>query len=170
MQGYRAVHVIQGEHAVSDARDMLMLTVLGSCVAACLYDPVRRIGGMNHFLLPEGRDTRDIRHAAAAMECLVNAMLKAGAARERLRAKLFGGARVLTRLPDIGLRNGEAALAFLKGEGIPCDAADLGGNKARRVRFWPATGRAQTLLLDRPDPVITRERPAALTEPSIELF
>ena len=170
MQGCRAIHVIQGEHAVSDAEDVVLLTVLGSCVAACLYDPVRRIGGMNHFLLPEGRDAGDIRHASAAMEQLVNSLQKKGAVRERLRAKLFGGARMLAGLPDIGLRNGEAAREFLKGERIRCEAADLGGAKARRVRFWPATGRAQMLLLDRADPEFARQRPAPVAVASVELF
>lgn len=170
MQGFRSIHVIQGEHAVSEAEDVVMLTVLGSCVCACLYDPVRRVGGMNHFLLPEGRNRGDIRHASAAMEQLVNGLLKSGAARERLRAKLFGGARMLAGLPDIGLRNGEAAQAFLNGERIPCEAADLGGARARRVRFWPASGRAQMLLLDRTDPVVAQQRPKPLASASIELF
>jgi chemotaxis protein CheD len=167
---FRTLHVIQGEHRVSEGADIVMTTVLGSCVAACLFDPVRRIGGMNHFLLPDGSGVRDIRYASAAMEQLVNSLLKQGAARERLEAKLFGGARMLPGLPDIGRRNGEAALAFLRGEGIALGAHSLGGTLARRIRFWPATGKAQQMLLDdiadvQPLPVL----PAPATG-SVELF
>lgn len=145
---YRTVHVIQGEHHVSDRPDALLTTVLGSCVAACLYDSARQIGGMNHFLLPDEAGPGDLRHASAAMERLVNSLIKGGAHRDRLEAKLFGGGRMLAGLPDVGRRNGEAAIAFLRGEGIPLRAQSLGGTQARRVRFWPATGRAQQLLLD----------------------
>lgn len=144
------VHVIQGEFAISPDPDVVLTTVLGSCVSACLHDPVRRVGGMNHFLLPDGGargDSGDLRFASAAMEQLVNALLKAGAERGRLRAKLFGGARFMPGLPDIGRRNAEAALAFLAGEAIPCTAMSIGGNGGRRIRFWPATGRARQMLL-----------------------
>lgn len=166
----QTIHVIQGEHHVDDRRDVLMTTVLGSCVAACLYDPVRGIGGMNHFLLPDGEARGDIRHASAAMEQLVNSLLKRGALRDRLEAKLFGGARMMAGLPDIGRRNGEAAVAFLRSEGIILRAHSLGGSAARRVRFWPAVGKAQQMLLrDLNDP---RTSPIAPTPPtgSIELF
>ncbi|MDG4649236.1 chemotaxis protein CheD [Roseibacterium sp. SDUM158017] len=170
---FHDIHVIQGEQAVSDAADATMQTVLGSCVSACLHDPVRGIGGMNHFLLPDSGGATDIRYASAAMEQLVNALLKRGAARERLQAKLFGGARIMPNLPDIGRRNGEAALAFLSNEGIACKSHSLGGAQARRIRFWPATGRAQQLLIDRQDAVqnaeIARERPRCASG-SIELF
>jgi chemotaxis protein CheD len=153
------VHVIQGENAVSGSGDTMLTTVLGSCVAACLYDPEKQIGGMNHFLLPENaanHSSSDLRYAAAAMERLVNALIKGGAVRGQLRAKLFGGARMMSGLPDIGRRNGEAALDFLKTEGIPCVSMSLGGNSARRVRFWPTSGRAQQLLLgrDTDDPAV----------------
>jgi chemotaxis protein CheD len=144
----RTIHVIQGEHHVDDQPDVMMTTVLGSCVAACVYDPVRGIGGMNHFLLPDGEARGDIRHASAAMEQLVNSLLKRGALRGRLQAKIFGGARMMAGLPDIGRRNGEAALAFLRSEGINLRAQSLGGTAARRVRFWPALGKAQQMLLE----------------------
>lgn len=166
----RTLHVIQGEHRISDEEEVMLTTVLGSCVAACLYDPVRRLGGMNHFLLPEGTGGRDISHASAAMERLVNALIKQGALRSRLEAKLFGGGRMLAGLPDIGRRNGEAALAFLRGEGIAIRAQSLGGTQARRVRFWPATGKAQQMLLDRHDDITTPQRPHGTALGSIELF
>jgi chemotaxis protein CheD len=168
-----AVHVIQGQQAVSDEAEATMQTVLGSCVSACLHDPVRRIGGMNHFLLPDAVDGTDMRYASAAMERLVNALLKRGAARERLEAKLFGGARIMASLPDIGRRNAEAALSFLQNEGIVCKSQSLGGEKARRVRFWPATGRAQQLLIEGQETVQNTETPRATARQragSIELF
>lgn len=166
----QTVHVIQGEHHVDDRRDILMTTVLGSCVAACLYDPVRGIGGMNHFLLPDGEVRGDIRHASAAMEQLVNSLLKRGALRARMEAKLFGGARMMVGLPDIGRRNGEAALAFLRSEGISLRAHSLGGTAARRVRFWPALGKAQQMLLQDPRAPQTEQIAPPPPTGSIELF
>lgn len=166
---FRTLHVIQGEHCTSDSPDAVMTTVLGSCVAACLYDPVRRIGGMNHFLLPDDIGARDLRHASAAMEVLVNSLIKQGALRERLEAKLFGGGRMLAGLPDIGRRNGEAAVSFLRGEGIKLRAQSLGGTQARRLRFWPATGKAQQMLLHQAQDVPARIPPQPAVG-SIELF
>ncbi len=146
----------------------MLTTVLGSCVAACIYDGERRIGGMNHFLLPGGTVGGDMRFAAASMERLVNGLLKRGAERARLQAKLFGGARILPGLMDIGRRNGDAALQFLQSEGIACPAMSLGGNRARRVRFWPDSGRVQQLLLD---PSFGDPHTGAAPEPGpIDLF
>ncbi|MGP1356446.1 chemotaxis protein CheD [Roseicyclus sp.] len=166
-------HVIQGEQAVTDHPGATLQTVLGSCVSACLHDPVRQIGGMNHFLLPDDGNRTDMRYASASMERLVNELLKRGALRDRLQAKLFGGARIMPSLPDIGRRNAEAALTFLRSEGIACLSQSLGGTQARRVRFWPATGRAQQLLIDRnaalQDPALTREAPRVQSG-SVELF
>ena len=164
------IHVIQGDHHVSDVAGVVMTTVLGSCVAACLYDPDRHLGGMNHFLLPDSPGQRDIRHASAAMEQLVNAMLKRGASRSQLVAKLFGGARMQAGLPDIGSRNAEAARQFLKNEGIRLQSHSLGGTMARRVRFWPETGRAQQMLLsDRVEPALFTPRPIT-SGGTIDLF
>ncbi|OYU19961.1 MAG: chemotaxis protein CheD [Rhodobacteraceae bacterium PARR1] len=168
LHAFRTLHVIQGEHHVSDRPDTVMTTVLGSCVAACLFDPMRRIGGMNHFLLPEDSQRKDISFASAAMERLVNSLIKQGAERTRLEAKLFGGGHMLTGLPDIGHRNGQAALAFLQGEGIRLRAQSLGGGQARRVRFWPATGKAQQMLLDRAPDIAAP--PSSPPLGSIELF
>lgn len=164
------VHVVQGEHHVSDDPDVVITTVLGSCVAACIYDPVCRVGGMNHFLLPLAKqDKTDIRYAAAAIESLVNALLRRGARRERLEAKLFGGARMLPSLPDIGRQNAEAAQRILQDDGIRVVSGDLCGSEARRIRFWPTSGRVQMQLLgdEAPPSVETPRRPAA---GDIELF
>lgn len=167
----KIIHIIQGEQAIATAPDVIITTVLGSCVAACLFDAEHKIGGMNHFLLADDgckTNSNDMRFASASMERLVNGLLKQGAQRSRLQAKLFGGAHMMAGLPDIGQRNGEAARAFLIAEGIPCNVMSLGGTTGRRIRFWPSTGRAQQLLLHAldTDPVI----PLAPRSGSIELF
>lgn len=169
-RGARVIHVVQGEQAVADQEDVVITTILGSCVAACINDPMLRLGGMNHFLLPEaGGNPKDNRHAAAAMERLVNALIRKGAAKERLQAKLFGGARMIPGLPDIGRRNAEAARSFLRNEGIALINSDLCGDQARRVRFWPCSGRVQLLLVGHGS-VPEREQPSPPKADNVELF
>lgn len=166
----KTLHVVQGEQQISEDPDAIITTVLGSCVAACIYDPVRAIGGMNHFLLPLAKDDLgDIRYAAAAMERLINALLTRGAQRARMEAKLFGGARMIPSLPDIGRQNAEAAKRILQTDGIRIISGDLCGQEARRIRFWPVSGRVQMLLLgrDAPPPV---EKPTRPGGHDIELF
>ncbi|HEY1072308.1 chemotaxis protein CheD, partial [Brevundimonas sp.] len=101
----RRIHVGQGEHYVTSDPDVVLSTVLGSCVAMCLRDPVAGVGGMNHFLLPEGAGAgtdAGRRYGAYAMELLINDVLKAGGRRDRLQAKLFGGGRMFDSLKDVG--------------------------------------------------------------------
>ncbi len=126
-------------------------TLLGSCVAACLYDPETGTGGMNHFSLPgvsdEGTSTR---YGAHAMELLITAIMKKGGDRSRFRAKVFGGGKVLDMSAahmDVGVRNAEFVLKYLETEGIPVVAQDLGGTRGRLVRFRPHTGQAQAKQL-----------------------
>jgi chemotaxis protein CheD len=173
------IHVVQGTRHV-DARPTVMLTtILGSCVAACMRDPVARIGGMNHFLLPEGEGTQagDSLHAGVhAMELLVNGLLQAGARRDRLEAKLFGGARMIAGLSDIGQRNADFAQSFLTREGIAFIGGSLRGSHARRVQFWPHSGRARQLMVERAEEEVfaaERRAPApaqADLSGSLELF
>lgn len=146
----RMLHVVQGEYAVTDEPDIVLTTILGSCVATCMWDAAAGIGGMNHFLLPGDVDSSgdSMRYGVNAMELLVNGLLQRGATRRNLQAKLFGGAHVIQNLGDIGAKNAEFAERFLRLEGIPCVGQSLGGDRARRVRFWPTTGRAGQLLLD----------------------
>ena len=137
--------ITQGEFAIGDRPDTMIATILGSCVAVCLRDPVIRLGGMNHILLP---DTAGGRIGAASfgasdMERLVNALIKRGAVRERLEAKVFGGAAVVAGLSDIGARNAVFVRAFLAAEGIVTLSENVGGDRARQVRYWPESGRAQ---------------------------
>ncbi|WP_333827006.1 chemotaxis protein CheD [Pararhodobacter sp.] len=160
-QGKNIINVIQGEFRVSKRPEDVITTILGSCVSACIYDPVRRIGGMNHFLLPgtDPRERQNIKYGAYAMEQLINALLRGGAQRSSLEAKLFGGASVVRQLSDIGKNNAEFARAFLKDEGIHLAAHCLGGTQGRRIRFWPHTGRAQAMLMQ-----ATNDGPAVPSE------
>lgn len=142
----KRVHVVQGEHHVTDDPEVVLTTILGSCVAVCLRDPERGIGGMNHFLLPDGKvegADEGRRYGAYAMELLINDLLRRGARRERLEAKLFGGGRMFDGLSDVGASNAAFAEKFLRDEGIPVQGGSLGGFGARRVQYWPTTGRAQ---------------------------
>lgn len=149
--------VIQGEYMVSDNPNCLLSTVLGSCVATCLYDPIAGVGGMNHFLLP-GIDQR-VDNATSdtnsyglhLMECLINGLLQRGAKRNRLQGKLFGGAYITKGFPDIGSENANFARKFLAYEGIPCIGESLGGHSARRLRFWPVNGQASQKLVCAPN-------------------
>jgi len=122
-----------------------LVTVLGSCIAACVRDPLLRIGGMNHFMLPEGNvgDGAPARYGSYAMEMLINELLKRGANRRRLEAKVFGGANVLKGFTSnpVGTRNAEFVLAYLDAEQIPVVAEDLRGIHPRKVWFFPDTGR-----------------------------
>lgn len=158
----RTVTVLQGDvHVTKDPNEVLS-TILGSCVAVCMWDPIACVGGMNHFLLPEGtgRGSNSIKYGAHAMELLINGLSKQGAARSRLLAKLFGGARMASQFRDIGTGNIQFARAFLKNEGIPCVSESLGGFEARRVRFWATTGQAQMLAVPRTDDPVVRQAPA----------
>ena len=144
----RRLHVVQGEQATTRDPDVVLTTILGSCVAACLFDPMAGIGGMNHFLLPgDAAASTGLRHGVHAMELLVNALLSEGAARGRLQAKLFGGARMLDGLTDVGAQNAAFAEGFLKREGVRLVGSCLRGDQARRVQFWPVSGRARQMLL-----------------------
>lgn len=170
----RTVHVIQGEYKVSDDPEIVLTTILGSCVSMCLSDPVMRVGGMNHFLLPEGDNEPAMgeRYGLMAMELLVNGLLKLGARKDRMEAKLFGGAILNANLARIGDANAAFARKFLSAEGITCRSSSLGGNQARRIRYVPTTGAAQQMMLaDHSDPVQPAARPK-VPPPSddIELF
>lgn len=125
--------------------DTALTTILGSCVAACIRDPLLKIGGMNHFLLPEGQvgDGAPARYGSYAMELLINDLLKRGAHRKRLEAKVFGGANVLKGFTSnpVGTRNAEFVRQYLLAEHIPVLAEDLCGIHPRKIWFFPSTGR-----------------------------
>lgn len=156
------VKVLPGEFYVSK-EDEVVATVLGSCVAACIYDPKRQVGGMNHFMLPEPRSVRDdwtataagraARYGSDAMEQLINAIMAAGGRRGDLQVKLFGGGRVLAQMTDIGQRNIEFVQRYIAVESLNLCASDLGDVYPRQVQFFPFSGRARVRLLRRHDDV-----------------
>jgi chemotaxis protein CheD len=146
----RLVHVVQGEYSVVTDPGIVLTTILGSCVSTCLWDANAGVGGMNHFLLPGDLETSgdSMKYGVNAMELLVNGLLQRGASRARMQAKLFGGGHVIKNFSDIGAKNAEFALKFLQMEAIACVGQSMGGPQARRIRFWPLTGRAGQILLD----------------------
>jgi len=141
----RAVKVLPGEFFVSD-EEIAIQTVLGSCIAACLWDGARRVGGMNHFMLPEGGgdDGESGRYGVFAMELLINALLKRGASRANLKAKIFGGGAVMRGFTslNVGEKNAKFVENFLSTERIPVVSRDLCDVYPRKVVFYPASGRA----------------------------
>ncbi len=165
--GIQAAKILPGEYYAT-ARDMLIVTVLGSCVSACIRDPVTGIGGMNHFMLPHDSQSgpnlvsSSARYGTYAMELLINQLIKLGARRERLEAKLFGGGNVMKgfTVTDVGERNARFALEYLKLEGIPVVAQDLRDDYPRKVYFFPATGRVlvKKLRSVHNDTILRRER------------
>lgn len=181
--GNEAVKVLPGEYFVT-ASDMVLVTVLGSCVSACIRDKDSGIGGMNHFMLAEcaeeSPDSASARYGAYAMEILINHLLKLGARRGSLVAKVFGGGRVMASLPSsyIGERNAAFVLDFLHRERIAVAAQDLLDLHPRKVYFFPASGRVLVKTLTRlhNDTLLRREREyaARLSEKpvagEIELF
>ena len=144
----QAVKLLPGEYYVTD-KDMLLVTVLGSCVAACIRDSQNGIGGMNHFMLPDnGSDTSvpvnsSARYGTYAMEILINRLLKLGARRSNLEAKVFGGGNVLSgfTVANVGQRNADFVLEFLATEQIRVVAQDLAGIYPRKVYFFPRSSR-----------------------------
>ena len=142
----RKVSIHVGDLFVSES-PMVIQTLLGSCVAVCLYDPGTRIGGMNHILLPGRADMGRFDHAARyginAMELLINELMKKGARRKSLMAKVFGGGHVIRTMSEEqspGLKNAQFAMNFLSTEKIPLTARDTGGYNARRIYFRTDTG------------------------------
>ncbi len=174
----RRIHVIQGNFVVTDDANVMLTTILGSCVSACIRDPLAAIGGMNHFLLPgEGQqrgNEQAVCYGVHAMELLVNALLQRGAQRNRLEAKLFGGGHVLACSNDIGAQNADFAQRFLKHEGLNLVAASLRGFGGRRIQYWPVSGRARQIMLERDDPsLFAPERSSPVVQSSsddVELF
>lgn len=149
----KTTHITQGEFATAVHQDAMITTILGSCVSACLWDPTAGIGGMNHILLPhDGRGEGDmVGTRVNAMELLINAIIKQGGMKSRLEAKIFGGGKMISRFSDVGQKNGEFVASYLQAEGISCLSQSLGGDQARRIQFWPHSGRVRQKLLGRVD-------------------
>jgi chemotaxis protein CheD len=161
-----AVKILPGQYHAS--RSGAITTVLGSCVSTCLWDPVERIGGMNHFMLPGDGNSNGSPWAASArfgvyaMEVLINDMIRMGADRRRMVAKVFGGAQLLAGFEslDVGAKNSEFVLEFLRVEGIRVLAQDLLDVCPRKVHFFVDSGKVQVkrLAMTPAEPVQRRER------------
>ncbi len=179
-----SVKILPGQYYAAGGEGSIS-TLLGSCVSSCLWDPLRKIGGMNHFMLPGEPSASaspwavSARFGVYAMEVLINEMIHLGADRKRLVAKVFGGAQVLQGFDklDVGAMNARFVLEFLREEGIPIAAQDLLGVAPRKLHFFPATGRAQVKRLHLPPgDVLERQERAYLDELSrarggeVELF
>lgn len=162
--GFLHVQLTLGDTYVTSEPEEVLTTILGSCIAACIRDPVAGVGGMNHFLLPDGNSgDREARcYGVNAMELLINDILKHGGDRRRLEAKLFGGANVVAALTDVGSRNYAFARQFLTDEGIPIVGGDVGGDLARRIQFMPVNGRARQAVVKGTEPTLVQEELTAL--------
>lgn len=165
--GVEAVKILPGEYYVT-SRDMALVTVLGSCVSACIYDRTAGMGGMNHFMLPdERRDSGGIlgsaaRYGSYAMEIMINELIKMGARRGSLEAKVFGGGNVLRgfTVSNVGQSNADFVLDYLDREGIAVVAQDLLGIYPRKVYYFPRNNRVMVKQLRgaHNDTIIERER------------
>jgi chemotaxis protein CheD len=176
-----AVKVLPGEFFVHD-EDLLIMTTLGSCIACCLWDRERRIGGMNHFMLPDGGGAADGgRYGSFAMELLINEMMKRGASRLAMEAKVFGGGAVISGMNSInvGERNTRFVMEYLKTERIPVVSKDVLDVYPRKVCFFPASGKAMVkrLASGNTEALAAQDRaaaasavPAASAGGSIDLF
>lgn len=161
-----AAKILPGEYYAT-GREMVLVTVLGSCVCACIRDKFSGIGGMNHFMLPDSGQDRSnplgesARYGIYAMEILINQLLKMGAKRSNFEAKVFGGGSVLRgfTVANVGERNAEFVLQFLKTEKIPVAAQDLLDIYPRKVYYFPNTGlvRVKKLKQVHNDTIINRE-------------
>jgi len=164
------VKILPGEFYVTGDPEEVLVTVLGSCVSACIRDPVARMGGMNHFMLVQnktgasgawGNELESARFGNFAMEKLINGLLKRGCQRERMEIKVFGGANVTSTRNEIGTENGNFVLRYLQGEGLACAAQDLGGPYPRRIIYFPMTGKVvRRLLTGRDEDSALREETA----------
>jgi len=140
-----AVRVLPGEYYFSKSNTLIM-TILGSCVSACIWDKKRGIGGLNHFMLPgeasSGTD-KSARYGNYAMEILINHIIQQGGKREDLVAKVFGGGQIIHTFTsiDIGKSNAAFIIDYLNNESIPILASDLGDCYPRKVCFFPQTGK-----------------------------
>jgi len=176
--GNDAVKILPGEYFVHD-EDILIMTTLGSCIAACLWDRQARVGGMNHFMLPDGGGAPESgRYGSYAMELLINELLKRGASRGSLEAKVFGGAQVISGMStlNVGERNTQFVIDYLRTEHITILSRDVLDVYPRKVCFLPASGKAMVKRLapGNADAVAAQERAAAQraarSSGSVDLF
>lgn len=177
------VKIFSGDWYVSTQGNEMLATILGSCVSACIRDPVAQVGGMNHFLLPgdENTDNRisdSARYGVFAMESLINGILKVGGRKDRFEVKVFGGGNVINNSARIGSKNAKFIRDFLREEGYRIASEDLEGDHPRRLHYFPDTGKVMMRLLKRKEDMVVVEEEARykkqiITHPiesNIELF
>lgn len=178
--GATIVQITQGDFYITGARDELLSTVLGSCISACIRAPLLGIGGMNHFLLPseDGKDAAfaSLRYGSFAMEQLVNSLMRKGARREDLEVKVFGGANVIKGIKGVGHSNADFIEAYLEKEGFQIVAKHLRGHSARKLIYFPKTGKVKMKELNDAFGVLVDKREkkkklhVTVADDSIELF
>ena len=146
--------ILPGEFFVSST-PMIVYTVLGSCISACIRDPITGVGGMNHFMLPKPKDGgndswgESTRYGSYAMESLINEILKLGGVKSRLEVKLFGAGKIYEGNIDVGARNAEWVLTFLETEGLKAVKTDLGDVCPRKVYYFTDSGRVLLKKIER---------------------
>lgn len=154
--GSETVRLQPGQYYVSKGTDEVIVTVLGSCVSACIRDPKIGVGGMNHFMLPAGADAGPAatscvsvanRYGNFAMENLINAILRSGGERSRLELKLAGGGNILVGMTDIGQRNIDFIRTYVANEGLCVVGEDLGDVHPRKLYYYPDSGRVRVKRL-----------------------
>jgi chemotaxis protein CheD len=164
---YEIAAILPGEFFVS-AEPMIVYTVLGSCISACIRDPVAGVGGMNHFMLPAPKEHQSgdawggesTRYGSFAMESLINEILKRGGLRQRLEVKLFGGGKIYEGNIDVGANNASWVLQYLKTEGLVAQSSDLGDVYPRKVYYFIDSGRVMMKKIQRVknETIVARER------------
>ena len=177
------VKIFAGGWFVSTKGVVMLDTILGSCVSACIRDPVIGVGGMNHFLLPgddnmENNISDSARYGVFAMECLINDIFKAGGQKNRLEVKVFGGGNVINNSSRIGSKNATFIRDFLTKEGFRIASEDLEGEHPRRINYYPDTGKVMVRVLKRQEDRVVVEEEAQYkkqinkkpVEGDIELF
>ncbi|MEI7669983.1 MAG: chemoreceptor glutamine deamidase CheD [Pseudomonadota bacterium] len=154
------IKIFAGDWYVSNKKGEMLATILGSCVSACIRDPVAGIGGMNHFLLPgdsnmlESKVSDSARYGVSAMENLINGILKEGGQKHRLEVKVFGGGNVINNSARIGSKNAKFIREFLSTEGLRIASEDLEGDYPRRIHYFPDSGKVMMRLLRRKEDMV----------------
>jgi chemotaxis protein CheD len=156
----RVIKVFAGDCYVTDRIGEMMVTVLGSCISVCIRDPIARVGGMNHFLLPDSVGAADapMRYGAYSMEKLINDILKMGGRKQRLEIKVFGGGNVIESSAMIGDKNVKFIRDYLEAEGLKIAQQDVGGTSPRRIHYYPDSGRVMMRKINKKEEVASVEK------------
>lgn len=153
-EGITTIKILPGEFYVTSENERIE-TILGSCISACVRDPIAGVGGMNHFMLPVNKSNTSPhvlsdanRYGNFAMENLVNALLSKGAKRERLEFKIFGGGRIMSSMTNVGWYNIGFTFDYVATEGFKVVSQDIGDVYPRKILYYPLTGRVRVRRLN----------------------